>query len=252
MLVDVELYCALYTDSGAQRRYYDGLLLRGCARGSNAVEVCDQLFLLSTIYIQTMKIYILPCPQNLHQMLITSLNNMWGCGLRVATAVLLLLCARHNECMLSCRKAGHEMDYHLNFGLSSHIQKVIDYSHVLFYILLWFIHQLLPLSSTKKLRILLTFQREPTPMCWTIRFCLFYKCWHLYNKMPTMHGCDSVLHICLPEPQDFSERLGSWMSRVVVERRPDTCCAIGLFYLTVQGRMQHLSRLKKNVNCSIF
>ncbi len=83
-----------------------------------------------------MKIYILPCPQNLHQMLITSLNSMWGCGLRVATAVLLLLWARHNERMLSCRKAGHEMDYHLNFGLSSHIQKVTNYSHLLFYILL--------------------------------------------------------------------------------------------------------------------
>ena len=33
------MYSALYTRTGAQRRDFDGLLLRGCARGSNAVEV---------------------------------------------------------------------------------------------------------------------------------------------------------------------------------------------------------------------
>jgi hypothetical protein len=92
------LYQSLYNAAGTQRRDSDGLKLRVCARGSNAVE-------------------------NLHQMLITMMNNMWGSGLAVTCSMLLLLCARHNERMLSERSPGHVMDHHLNFTLSSYIQK---------------------------------------------------------------------------------------------------------------------------------
>ena len=53
------------------------------------------------------------------------MNNMWGAGLRTTSAMLLLICARHNNRMLSGRCPCHVMDYHLNPTLSSHIEKVM-------------------------------------------------------------------------------------------------------------------------------
>ncbi len=50
---------------------------------------------------------------------------MWGAGLRTISAMLLLICARHNDRMLSRRSPSHVMDFHFNPTLISHIEKVI-------------------------------------------------------------------------------------------------------------------------------
>jgi hypothetical protein len=54
------------------------------------------------------------------------MNNMWGAGLRTVSAMLLLICARHNDRMLSRRSPSHVLDYHYNPILISHIEKVMQ------------------------------------------------------------------------------------------------------------------------------
>ncbi len=86
----IQLYDALYTSSGTESRDRDGLQLRSCARGTNAVE-------------------------NLHQKLINSMNHMSGAGVRTTSAMPLFICARHNERQLRRRVAYHENDGHMKF-----------------------------------------------------------------------------------------------------------------------------------------
>ena len=94
----LQLYDALYTPGGNERRDRDGIRLRSCARGTNDCE-------------------------NVHQKLINSMNNMWGAGSRTTAAMLLKISTRHNERMLCRRVAYHENDVHMNFILSSYIEK---------------------------------------------------------------------------------------------------------------------------------
>ena len=96
----LQLYDALYTPGGNERRDSDGIRLRSCARGTNDCE-------------------------KVHQKLINSMNNMWGAGSRTTAAMLLKISttSRHNERMLCRRVAYHENDVHMNFILSSYIEK---------------------------------------------------------------------------------------------------------------------------------
>ncbi len=48
---------------------------------------------------------------------------MRGAGVRTVSAMLLFICAKHNERQLRRRAAYHENDGHMNFRLSSYIEK---------------------------------------------------------------------------------------------------------------------------------